>query len=335
MDTGAQAPLVSVVMTLFNKGPYVEEAVRSVLAGTFTDLELLVVDDASTDDGPARVEAIGDARVRLLRAAHNGGRAAAANRGFAAARGRYIAILDADDVALPERFARQLAYLEAHPEVGVVGGAAQQIGAGEVLSRWPADDADCRAKLLFGDPVLYGTCMFRRSLVSEQGARCNEAWRRPGMDYLFLLSLSRLTRYANLPEVLIHYRIGAQNMRHGRDPVADRAHIYEAVFAYFGLPADPATIGLQLMLHNLHVEEPTAERVRRLRAWCDHLKEWNRRVGEFPAERFEALLEERWRKAFHPIADRSFGGGLAHLLAGPRDAARWRYLVATALRRGR
>jgi glycosyltransferase involved in cell wall biosynthesis len=333
MHPPSERVTVSVVMTLYNKGPYVIEAIRSILDGSYTDLEVVVVDDASTDEGPELVQALDDHRVRFLPHAVNTGRAAAANRGFLAAQGSYIAILDADDISQPERLARQVAYLEAHPEVGVVGSAAQQVGAGSVLSRWPAEDEECRAKLLFGDPVLYGTCMFRRHLVTEHGARCDEAWRFPGMDYLFLLGVSRFTRYANLQEPLLLYRIGPQNMRHGRDPAQDRARTYGPVFAYFGLPADPEHIALQVMLHNQFLQPPTFGQVRRLRAWCDRLVQWNRSAREFPTEAFERIVEHRWQRLFHHLADRSFWAALSHLLIGPRSWASVQYLLRVSLRR--
>jgi hypothetical protein len=271
--------------------------------------------------------------VRFLPSVVNTGRAAAANRGFLAARGNYIAILDADDVAHPHRLALQVEYLGSHPDVGVLGTAAQQIGQGDVLSRWPAEDEECRAKLLFGDPVLYGTSMFRRTLVTEYGARCNEDWRYPAMDYLFLMGMSRYTRYANLQEPLLLYRIGEQNMRHGRDPAQDRARTYSAVFAYFGLPTDQDTIGLQVMLHGMFLRPPSFWQVRRLRSWCDKLIQWNRETHTFPEAPFERIVTERWTRLFHRLADRSLRAGLAHLLIGPCSRTSVLYLLKVSLRR--
>ena len=97
---------VTVLMTLYNKAPFVAEAVQSILDNTFTDLELLVVDDASTDGGLEVVRSIADPRIRLLESPVNTGRAAAANRGYDAARGEYVAVLDADDIALVATSAR-------------------------------------------------------------------------------------------------------------------------------------------------------------------------------------------------------------------------------------
>ena len=129
---------VTVLMTLYNKAPFVAEAARSVLEGSFTDLELLVVDDASTDGGPEVVLALNDPRVRLVRNERNSGRAASANRGYDEARGEYVAVLDADDVQHPDRLLLQVAFMDAHPEVGICGTGARYFGARSGESFWPA-----------------------------------------------------------------------------------------------------------------------------------------------------------------------------------------------------
>lgn len=327
-------PRVTVLTTLYNKGPFVEAAVRSVLACTFTDLELLVIDDASTDDGPARVAAIADPRVRMIRCERNSGRPAAANLGFQEAKGEFVAVLDADDVMRPDRIEKQVRVLDADPEVGVVGSSLAVMDRLEEVMHWAGSDDEAKGKLIFSDPVCYGTAMFRRSLLVDHGLRCNEQWLRPGMDYLFLLSLAPHTRFANIREPLTLYRMGEQNMRHGRDPVEDRAAIYREAFLVFGIEASEAELQSQLMLHGLWKSLPGAADVRELRSWMNKLKRINRARGLFPIEVFEAELERRWRKRFHALADASFLAGLAHLrLSGPFDVKRLRYLVAAAAQR--
>jgi glycosyltransferase involved in cell wall biosynthesis len=105
-------PVVSVVMPAYNAAGFIREGIASVLAQTFADFELIVVDDASKDDTAVVVESIGDPRIVLLRLAANSGAVGARNAGIAAARGRYIALLDADDLAQPNRFERQVELLE-------------------------------------------------------------------------------------------------------------------------------------------------------------------------------------------------------------------------------
>ncbi len=325
---------VTVLTTLYNKGPFVEEAVRSTLASTFTDLEVLVVDDASTDEGPAKVRAIGDPRVRIITHPENRGRAAAANSGFDAAQGAYVAILDADDRMHPERIARQVAFLDAHPSVGACGSWARQFGEARELSTWPATDAECRARSLFGDPVLYGSAMFRRAVLDRHGLRCDTTWRHPGMDYLFTLSLAPFTQYANLQEELLQYRIGAQNMRHGSDPLEDRARLYRVVFQRMGIAVTEAEIDLQLMLHKFFRRAPDATQVRKLWQWMGHLAVCMKERALCDERLFVDESRRRWDRLFFALADRDSGAGLAHLrLSRDFRPARWRYLAAKTLRR--
>ncbi|HRH38589.1 MAG TPA: glycosyltransferase family 2 protein, partial [Flavobacteriales bacterium] len=163
------APRVTVLTTLYNKGAFVEDAIRSVLASSFADFELLVVDDASTDDGLLRARAFTDPRIRILTSETNTGRADAANRGYDAARGEYIAVLDADDIAAPDRLEKQVAFLDAHPEVGVCGSYAQTFGIRDHIATWPLTDEEARGLLLFQDPLLYGSAIIRRSVLEEHG----------------------------------------------------------------------------------------------------------------------------------------------------------------------
>src|ERR1039458_5312287 len=143
-------PAVSVIMPVYNGEKFLRTAVDSVLWQTFEDWELVVVDDASTDSTPDILADYRDPRIRVLRNETNRKPAACANRGLAGASGRYIARLDADDVWLPDRLAVQLRYLEAHPEVTLVGSAAHLIDeAGVRFGLHPGGYNDCSLKFTF------------------------------------------------------------------------------------------------------------------------------------------------------------------------------------------
>src|SRR5687767_5426199 len=114
-------------MAVFEDREFVEEAVRSILEQSHREFELLVVDDRGGDGSIDVVRAFEDRRIRILTNEVNVGLTGSLNRGLAEARGRYLARMDADDVALPDRLARQVAFLDTHPEVGVVGGACELI----------------------------------------------------------------------------------------------------------------------------------------------------------------------------------------------------------------
>lgn len=117
-------PTVSVIMSAFNAEAFLREAMDSILAQTFCDFELIVVDDASTDRTAEVLAEYSDSRIRVIRNPSNVGVGVARNRGLRLARGKYIAVHDADDASVPDRLAQQVAYFEAHPEVGLIGSTA-------------------------------------------------------------------------------------------------------------------------------------------------------------------------------------------------------------------
>jgi hypothetical protein len=179
MDTPTEtegAPTVSVVMPLYNKAGYVGAAIRSVLDQTFTNLELVVVDDGSTDGSAAVVQELADRRIRLLRQ-ENAGAAAARNAGISAARGRWVAFLDADDTWRPEKLARQLAVLEREPDLVWAAGAyirtrpgptvtEQNVADQSWLSR-PEVIRDGLTAMARGSALWTGTVMVRRDILLE------------------------------------------------------------------------------------------------------------------------------------------------------------------------
>lgn len=140
-ESGA-VPAVSVGMAVYNAEPWLVEAVDSVLGQTFGDFELIAIDDGSVDATPDILKNYRDPRLRVI-TQRQSGQTPALNYGLRVARGALIARMDGDDVALPERFARQVAFLRAHPEVGLLGTACREISAsGEVLRTItpPGDD---------------------------------------------------------------------------------------------------------------------------------------------------------------------------------------------------
>lgn len=308
------SPRLTVLITLYNKGAYIVEALDSVLNGSYRDLEVLVVDDGSTDDGPSRVERYDDTRLRFLRSRVNTGRAAAANRGYDAARGDFVAVLDADDVAHPDRFSKQVAFMDAHPAVAACGSWIDYWGESGGVLRMPENDADARANSLFGMPVIYGGCMLRRTTIEEHGVRCDPDWRSPGMDRLFMLKVGRHGLYANLQEPLTRYRTGTQNMRHGRDARTDMEHLVKAVFAFFSLPLTREETSLQLMFHEMDDEPLSAARIFAFHRWQRQLE---RRVAAkqlFDPTAFRVRIDLAWQRLFVRTSAKDLGGALMHTL---------------------
>lgn len=203
------APVVSVIMPARNAATYLREAVGSILAQSFPDLELIVVDDASTDETPSMLRdlARSDPRLRHLRE-ESAGVIAAANLGAREAGGRYLARMDADDVAFPDRIAKQVAYLDAHPRVAVVGGAMQYLGPGGPLPsflRHPTEPEAVRVALESNCCLAHPTVMILRDVFISLGGYRPAAVHAE--DYDLWLRVSERHDLANLPDTLLYYRL--------------------------------------------------------------------------------------------------------------------------------
>jgi|AntDeeMetagen134_2_1112570.scaffolds.fasta_scaffold00684_5 glycosyltransferase involved in cell wall biosynthesis len=208
-----QAPTVSVVMAVYNEEKYVSMAIESILEQTFSDFEFLIVDDGSTDRTSEIVDgyAKSDNRVRLLTNKKNMGLPASLNKGIEAARGEYIARMDADDKSLPGRFERQVKYLDSNPETHVIGCQVRVIGAnGEYFGyrRFSAGPRSPNEMKQTGPKVAHPSVMMRRSSVISVG-KYRESFKY-AQDLDLWVRMSRKFGYSFLhvlQAVLFEYRI--------------------------------------------------------------------------------------------------------------------------------
>ncbi|MDD5349310.1 MAG: glycosyltransferase [Chthoniobacteraceae bacterium] len=225
-------PTISVVLPVHNAARYLAQAVESVLAQTFRDFELIAVDDGSTDRSPdlLRRFAQRDPRVRVL-SRPNTGIVGALNDGLAAARGRYIARMDGDDVADPARFERQLAYLEAAPDCVALGTAVRFTDPeGRPLKAYrpPAGHDAIRAELSWGNggALVHPTVIFRREALAACGG-----YRQPFLfieDLDLYVRLLRFGRLANLGDILLSYRQHPRSVNH---IIGDRSALTAEIIA--------------------------------------------------------------------------------------------------------
>jgi len=208
LTTSGKQPTVSVVMPVYNGEPYLREAVESILRQTCTDFEFIIIDDGSTDRTWEILSsyAENDARIALHRNQENLKLIRTLNKGLTMARGKYIARQDADDVSLPDRLAKQVAYLEHHQDVGLLGTDYYRLNSQgqRILRQPPPVHTKIRWHLLFGNIWCHPSMMFRRELVDT-----NELFHPEYVhveDYELWTRLVKRTRAATLSEALVIYR---------------------------------------------------------------------------------------------------------------------------------
>jgi glycosyltransferase involved in cell wall biosynthesis len=205
------APAISVVMSVYNGEKYAPEAVESILAQTFRDFELIVIDDGSTDGTKALLEGFAqrDTRVRLI-SRPNKGLTKTLNEGLGVARGEFVARMDADDVSLPTRFEKQIEFLRANPDCVCVGARVLRVDPyGSPLSEsdHKLTHEEIDAQLIeqgLGWAITHPVAMMRRDAVQQVGGYREQF--KTSQDLDLWLRLAEVGRLANLPEILLKYR---------------------------------------------------------------------------------------------------------------------------------
>jgi glycosyltransferase involved in cell wall biosynthesis len=224
-----KAPSITVLMCVFNGERFIREAIDSVLAQTFQDFELLIINDGSTDSTMDVIASYHDPRIRVSAFEINQGTGFALNKGLSEARGGYVAILDSDDVAVPERLAFQYEFLEKHPGVALHGGAQDQMDEqGKHIGFFylPTESVAIRWFLLFRNCITHSTAMFRRNVVLGLGGY--DPSLTGALDYSMIGPLAIRRPIVQTKEPLVRYRIVETGLTHqavhSRKIQTDSAH---------------------------------------------------------------------------------------------------------------
>ena len=195
---------ITVLMPAYNVGAYIKEAIESVLAQTFKDFTLLVIDDCSTDNTAEVVHSFSDPRIRYEKNEYNLGLAENLNRGLELSDTELCARMDGDDIAEPNWLETGVKILDTHTEVGICSFGFQFFGTKTSVVRFPEHNEDSKAQMLFGCTVIVP--VFRRSVMAENGFRYStEAF--PAEDYMMWANCYRVTQVYNVQSTLFHYRM--------------------------------------------------------------------------------------------------------------------------------
>lgn len=203
---------LAVLMAVFNNAETLEEAIKSILNQTYKDFQFVIVNDASTDESNQILTRFvkKDSRIKLINNQHRLGLTKSLNKGLKTIKTKYIARMDADDLALPKRFKKQLEYLESHPKIALLGTAAFLIdfkGKKLKLKTYPINNHHLKKLILHFCPFIHPTWMIRRSTLNQVG-EYNEKFTF-AQDYELALRIMTKFKTANLPEPLLKYRVNS------------------------------------------------------------------------------------------------------------------------------
>lgn len=230
-------PMVSILMPVYNTALYLREAMDSMLSQTFTDFELIVLNDCSSDNAEEILDTYDDPRIVRYKGEKNEGLSNVLNVGIDMARGKYIARMDSDDVSLPNRLQVQMDYLEAHPEIDLVSVGMQLFGAKEEVWIREKDPEKVKITALFYSPVLHASSVWRKDSFERHGLRFLQEM-VPAEDYdLWTRALVKDLKLVNLSDVLYKYRLHPNQATLQTDKTSAKSMIVQQNYLRSALPS--------------------------------------------------------------------------------------------------
>lgn len=339
-----QIPRLSIIMPAYNTARFIRAAIDSVLAQTYKNFELIVVDDCSPDDCAAICQSYSDMRLRLVSLTENRGLAGARNAGIEVAKGEFIGFLDSDDVAVPERLALQLAYFDSHPNCILLGGGYRRMHEeGELLpgeSLFPLPSSAIRPMLLLRNNFNASTVTLRRSALPAGGFRSIFA---EDYDFISRMTLTFTGELANLPVVLTHYRINPGSLSNTTRRAAVRDALWEIqqpMLSRLGLQASTEEREAHQIISFSFYDGIDFELLQRVDRWLRKLLEANTRTKQYDEAAFRIALGDAWFRLCYACCGegykvvRTYLTGCAHGLRRDTLTTHLRFFAKAILRRG-
>lgn len=287
-------------MPVFNGARYLRQAVDSILRQSFTDLELLLIDDGSSDGSADIINSYSDPRMRLVRNGANLGLIETLNRGLLLARGRYLARMDCDDISHPQRLALQVRFMERHPDVAACGTWIKAFGSQRFVKRYPLSDDLIRAHLLFENALAHPSVMLRRELFLSQRLFYHADYAR-AEDYELWARVPRHFKLANLDRILLYYRQHPQQVSAEFLSLQSEATgaVRKRELQRLGGAPTPENFALHVKICR-KMPDPSLPFLASAAAWLLALREENARTGRYRDAAFAEIAGMYWwESCFH------------------------------------
>lgn len=285
-------PLVSVLMPLYNNEKYVKEAVQSILKQTFNDFEVIIINDGSTDRSSKIAKAFKDKRIRVIDHKKNLGIVKSLNQGIKTAKGKYIIRMDSDDISRPNRFKRQITYMEAHPETIVCASWIRVFGTEKTyIWKTPTDHNDIMARSLFETPIAHPSVILRREALIKNRLFFDEKYLY-AEDYELWTRVGKVGRLATIPQVLLDYRTHPQQTASQKNKLQQKNALKVRIKVLKELGIKPTKS--QIVLHNEAANWRLHDTFKMLREWLNIVSKANQLSKRYDNEALNAMLIEKW-----------------------------------------
>lgn len=282
--------MISVVMPVFNCGSYLAEAIESILNQNFSDFEFIIVNDGSTDNSLEIINSYRDKRITTIHLNTKRGQYPARNIGLSVAIGKYICVMDGDDVSLPDRLDIQFHFMEANPGIGIAGSQVKFIGNRDKISLRPEIYEELKVQLLMNNCFVHPSLMIRNQFRKKYKLNYKTNYNFAA-DYDFLVRSMQYFPVVNLPDILLNYRWHDKQITscHFKEQqmIADKIKIFQ--LRNFGINATSGEKILHLMLMNI-IPVRNKETFSALLKWANYLVGKNLKTGYYHTEYLIQLL---------------------------------------------
>ena len=285
------APLVTVLIPIKNGAKYLLACLNSVINQTYSNLEILLINDHSSDNSISLINTIKDNRITVA-SIHEAGIVAALNYGLSISRGEYVARLDIDDIALPSRIEEQTIYLNNHKAVGVVGSWVRGFGTQRKVFQFPVSSNSIKCELLFNPPFAHPAVMFRKSSLTSKSITYTTKYPHVE-DYAMWLKLAKYTEFYNIPKVLTLHRFHPHQVStiHGSAQSRARKRLQRDILLDIGITQLDMVSHLRLNNSSLKL---SSNQFTKLSSWVDIIIKANKNSQRYDNTAIQIALGRRY-----------------------------------------
>ena len=296
-------PTITVLMPMYNSEEFIREAIDSIITQTFTDFEFLIIDDSS-DKSYEIVKSYSDPRIRIIKNSPPLGLRKSSNLGIREAKGKYIARMESDDIAFPNRLEKQFKFMESHPKVTVSGCYIETFGNETGVWKFPLTDAEIKAGLIWGITIGHPTSFFRREFLLSEKLFYNEDGFSYAEDWEFFYTMRNKAVFQNIGEVLYRYRRSGgsvtKRMKPNRDKIMNE--MFSRVLSEFGILFSDEDIKLHRMFVGDFYLDQDFSNLKKAQQWLNRLIEHNATTQTYSQDAFKRICEDKWKSLFYLIA---------------------------------
>ena len=294
----SSSPLVTVLFPVYNAQDFLHEAIDSVLNQSYQNLEILAINDGSTDASRTMLASLKDDRLRIVDNPQNLGLIKTLNRGIGLAKGKYIVRADADDICLPSRIEKQVKFMEANPNIGISGTGFGMFGEGQALTekgKFSADHNEIKFRHLYQIHLMHGTSIWRSELFTDNNIQFDPDFSH-AEDYELFERVGQITELSNIPDVLYHVRVRDDSVSYQFDELQETnsIRIKKRAFSRLGLEMTEGRLELFRDLCH-HDHNKLGDRIIEVADLFVEILIANRSSGYLPIDFLTKKIEQLWK----------------------------------------